>query len=145
MTTTILDYYNYAALATASYVRLGNKVNPGDQSVSGSIFAETARDQDRIPLVLGTALFNPADATAPHWNILSYYGGDIPANQDPIAARDASGFGATLFMNSATGEKVLALRGTEPSEDGFVDLLSADLGQIGIFGGKHWGQAWLIA
>lgn len=63
------------------------------------------------------------------WNILHYYGGDVPADQDPIAAADRSGFGATLFERG--GEKVLALRGTEPGLDRAVDLFQADLGVIG--------------
>lgn len=130
---TIADYYKYAVLSTASYVRMGGR------SLDGATFAQVANDPQlsaggRLPTVLGTELFNPADPMAARWDLLSYYGSDIPS---PNAANaDKSGFGATLFARTENGqtEKVLAMRGTEPLEDGKVDLLSADLGQIGILG-----------
>lgn len=131
MSLTMVDYYKYAALATASYVRMGG------QPLDGATFARIAANPElssggRIPLVLGEKLFVRTDANPDVWNILHYYGGDLPASQDPVAAADRSGFGATLFERN--GEKVLALRGTEPFEDGGVDLLSAGIGQIGILG-----------
>ena len=47
---TILDYYKYATLATASYVRMG------DTSLSGQNFATLAGSdaQQRLPLALVT-------------------------------------------------------------------------------------------
>ena len=127
----VTDYYKFATLSTASYVRMGGL------SLDGATFAQRAADAElnggRLPLVQGQFFFDPANAFgAPVWNVLSYYGGDIPTSVDPIAAADRSGFGATLFERD--GEKVLAMRGTEPFQDGLVDLLSADMGQIGIFG-----------
>src|SRR5688572_26589772 len=100
---TIADFYKYATLATASYVRMG--ASP----LTGADFAREANAQTggRIPLALGTALFNPTEANS-RWNIRSYYGGDIPGN------RDTTGFGATLLQQGPNGEKILALRGTEP-------------------------------
>lgn len=72
---TILDLYKYAALATASYVRMGGTPLTGEDLAREA----NAQQGGRIPQVLGTALFNPADASAPRWTILRYYGGDIPA------------------------------------------------------------------
>ena len=128
---TVLDFYKYSVLATAAYVRMGSK------PLDGATFAAQAASspaQERLPIALGTALFNPPDNTTPRWNILRYYGVDNTA--DAIAAADKSGLGATLFArgSGATTEKVLAIRGTEPTADGTVDLISADLGQIGILG-----------
>lgn len=130
---TITEYYKYAMLATAAYVRMGSK------GLDGAAFAAQASSdaQQRLPVAQGQYLFAPTEQlpNPSPWTVLSYYGGD--ASQ---GAADMSGFGATLFERS--GEKVLALRGTEPSEEGFlglpgtgVDLLSADLAQqIGILG-----------
>jgi hypothetical protein len=59
---TVLDYYKYAALATAAYVRMGKL------PLDGGTFAQQANDPaqagGRLPLVLGAALFNPADPSA---------------------------------------------------------------------------------
>ena len=108
---TILDYYNYSIFSTAAYVRMGIK------SLDGSTFAAEASStsQQRLPLSLATALFNPSDANAPRWNIRRYFRNDISlsSGKDPIAALDRSGFGAILFEQSANGEKVLAVTGTE--------------------------------
>ena len=57
--TTIANYYKYAALATASYVRMGN------EPLTGQRFAEVAQEQDRLPQSIATELFNPADPEAP--------------------------------------------------------------------------------
>ncbi|MFM9971977.1 MAG: hypothetical protein ACKVQK_26655, partial [Burkholderiales bacterium] len=132
--TAIEEYFKYATLATASYVRLGTDVTQSiDPVIGGARFARLAREQDRIPSELGNFYFDSANSYgAPVWKISSYYGGDLPANQDQQAASDKSGFGATLFERA--GEKVLAMRGTESGEDQRVDLLSADLGQIGFLG-----------
>src|SRR5574340_71485 len=132
------DLYKYAALSTASYVRMGGL--PELLRTDGGRFAGEAQSQGRIPISLATALFDPADSAAQRWNILGYYGSDAPE-----FAQDNSGFAATLFQDSISSEKVLAIRGTEPTEDKVidigisllplgVDLISADLGQIGMFG-----------
>jgi hypothetical protein len=129
---TIQDYYNYATLATASYVRMGGKPLTADAFVQEA----NAQQGGRLPTEQAEYFFDPANAFgAPVWNILSYYGADASE-----FSGDRSGFGATLFQDSANGEKVLALRGTEPSEEGLfgieytgVDLLSG-AAQIGLFG-----------
>ena len=116
---TILDYYKYSTLATAAYVRMGGK------DLSGSNFAAQAglieQGGGRLPATLGTSMFNPADPTAARWEVLDYFGNDVPASQDPIAAQEESGFAATLFRQGS--EKVLAIRGTEPDADRFIGYL----------------------
>lgn len=131
---TILDYYKYAALATAAYVRMGE--NPLDGATFAAQASNPNQSGGRLPLSLGRFLFDSRFAIAgyPQWRIGYYYGSDNLA--DPIAAADRSGFAATLFERTTEQgtEKVLAIRGTEPGADGLVDLLSADLGQIGVLG-----------
>ena len=123
----ILDYYKYAALATAAYVRMGSK------SLDGATFADEASSLDqakgRLPLSIATELFNPADPNASRWTIAHYFGGDIPGYNDD------SGFAATLFKKD--GENVLALRGVEANVtfgDTVRDLLGASVGGIGMLG-----------
>lgn len=127
MSPTVSDYFRYAVLATASYVRMGG------QLLDGATFAQIAADPERadgrLPLVLGTALFNPSDANAPRWKILHYHGSDAPG------VVDTTGLGATLFERG--GEKVLAVRGVEPTVsvmDAVRDLLGASVGGIGLLG-----------
>ncbi len=98
------DYYKYAQLATAAYVRMAT------EPLTGKKFAEVAREQLRFPTSIATELFNPADPTASRWTIAHYYGSDNTA--DPNASQTKSGFAATLFRKS--GENVLAVRGMEP-------------------------------
>jgi Ca2+-binding RTX toxin-like protein len=108
----------------------------GGKSLDGATFADEAANPapaqsgGRLPTEQAQYFFDPANRYgATVWNILSYYGGDIPAPDS--ASEDKSGFAATLFERN--GEKALALRGTEPDKDGGVDLDSADT-QIGLFG-----------
>jgi hypothetical protein len=55
-TPTIADFYKYAALAAASYVRMGTQ--PESLRTSGAIFAEEAASQSdgRLPLSLARYL-----------------------------------------------------------------------------------------
>jgi pimeloyl-ACP methyl ester carboxylesterase len=134
---TILDYYKYALLSTAAYVRLGSN------SLDGTTFAVQAANPNqaggRLPLSIARYLFDSGYAnygSRTVWIIANYYGSDNTA--DPIASEDTTGFGATLFAQGT--EKVLAFRGTEPLEDVIdgnrlgVDLLQADLAAIGLLG-----------
>lgn len=126
-----LDYYEYAKLATAAYVLL-----EGEPSLAGDRIAFQANDQKRLPEKLANQTFdsNSPDAVgSTPWTIPpgGYHG------------NDAEGFAATLFQRTSSSgatEKVLAIRGTEPSISPFGDLLKADLGQIG-FLGLAMGQA----
>ena len=102
------DYYKYATLATAAYVRMGGK------SLDGATFADEAANAQRqaggrLPLSLGEKLFVQSQSNPDVWNILSYYGGDIPA---PNAAHDdKSGFGATLFARTENGKTEVSVQG----------------------------------
>jgi hypothetical protein len=120
---TILDYYKYAVLSAASYVRMG--AGP----YTGARLAELAPAQSggRLPLVLGQYWFDPENRFGnPVWNILHYHGGDVPG------VVDETGFAATLFERQ--GEKVLAIRGAESGSDFVKDSIEAGLGEIGVLG-----------
>jgi Ca2+-binding RTX toxin-like protein len=125
----ILEYYKYAQLATAAYVRLGAGAWDGVRFAA----LAASKEQQRLPLSIGEYLFAPTqELPNPNpWNIRYYYGSDN--TNDPIASADLSGFGATLFQQGPNGEKVLALRGTEPFADGLADL-AVDVAQIGVLG-----------
>lgn len=111
---TILDYYTYAKLATAAYVKL--------EEIAGATFEEKADLQKRLPLALANQMFLLDPQTNPNpWLIPP--GGYL--------ANDGTGYAATLFQRGT--EKVLAIRGTEPGEFPYVDL-EADLGEIGLIG-----------
>jgi hypothetical protein len=104
---TTSDYYKYAALATASYVRMGSK------GLDGLTFINEAasQQQQRLPTEQAQYFFDPANKYgATVWSIAAYYGADALQY-----AQDKSGFAATLFERTENGqtEKVLALRGTE--------------------------------
>ena len=124
MQPTIFDYFKYATLAGAAYVRAG-VAKP-----TASAFAAEAADRDtnRIASPLAQYLFAPTPAfpNPSPWQILHYYGNDIPG------VIDISGFGATLFDNG--DDKVLALRGTEFGVDTRADLLQASFAGIGLLG-----------
>lgn len=124
-TPSAVELYEYSLLATASYVRMG--AYPIGLRTDGYTFAGEAHAQDRLPESLAQHAFVPSGANPDAWSVVDYYGADAPE-----FAGDKSGFGATLF--ECRGEKVLATRGTELGVEGGVDLWSADLGQIGIFG-----------
>lgn len=119
----ILDYYEYAKLATAAYVNLDGK------PLDGTIVAIQANAQERLPSLLADQTFDSNKSGGqPVWTIPTggYHG------------NDAEGFAATLFTRGS--EKVLAIRGTEPFIDGGTDFLKADLEQIGGLG-LAMGQA----
>jgi hypothetical protein len=121
---TIVEYFEYAVLAAAAYVRMGG--NPLDGATFAAQAASPNQSGGRLPLSLGTTLFNPADPGALRWNILDYYGEDKPG------VIESTGFAATLFRRG--NEKVLALRGTEPGQELGVDLWSGGIAGIGVLG-----------
>ena len=116
----VLDYYEYAKLAAAAYVLLED-----EPTLAGDRIAFQANDQERLPSLLADQMFKGIEGdTTPVWT--------IPPNC--YHGNDTEGFAATLFQRTdANGvtEKVLAIRGTEPFVSGGLDLLNADLGQIG--------------
>ena len=127
---TIVDYYKYASLATAAYVRLG--ANPWDGATFATQAANPNQSGGRLPLSIAQYLFDPSQdfPNSNPWAIAHYFGGDVPG------FTDKTGFAATLFGNGK--EKVLAIRGVEASLFGegdiFHDLLGASVGGIGIMG-----------
>ena len=114
----ILDYYEFAKLSTAAYIKLED-----EPSMAGAKIAIQANRQERIPEALANQMFDPKDNPNPVWTI---------ANKNAYHGNDETGFAATLFERD--GEKVLAIRGTEPSEQWGLDLFKADIGQIGMVG-----------
>lgn len=127
---TILEYYKYAQLATAAYVRLG--AGP----LTGARFADLANTQSggRIPSSIAQYLFGiNEDFPNPNpWSVRYYYGGDA------LGMNDKSGLAATLFRQGDAGETVLAIRGVEGelfgNGDLFHDLAGAGVGGIGMIG-----------
>ncbi len=122
---TTLEYYRYASLATAAYVRVGT------EPLTGARFAELAEAQKRFPALLAQYLFAPSEQypNPSPWRIRYYYGGDRSGIQDK------TGFAATLFERD--GKKVLAIRGVEITESATEikrDLLASSLGGIGMIG-----------
>jgi VCBS repeat-containing protein len=125
-----MDYYVYAILSTAAYVRMG------DGHLTGARLVElaTAQSDGRLPRSLATVIFNPADPEAQQWIVAHYHAGDTGLTPDD------TGLGATLFQNSE--ENVLAIRGVELSvdlrggDDGdpIQDLFGAGFGGIGMLG-----------
>jgi len=128
-TPNVSDYFKYAVHATAAYVRAG-ALTLGSATYA-SDFVELARTQSdgRLPTSIATELFNPADPDALRWQVVHYYGGDVPG------VHDDTGFAATLFQKG--GENVLAIRGVEPTvtvTDAVRDLLGASVAGIGLLG-----------
>ncbi|TNG02744.1 MAG: hypothetical protein EP297_00840, partial [Gammaproteobacteria bacterium] len=119
MSITIEDYYRYSQLANAAYINLDEyaTIMPVD-------LVFEANDQHRIPTTLAERMFDPnlpENQDQGVWNVIDYHG------------NDDSGYAATLFEKN--GEKVLAIRGTEPTGLQFYhDLIVADLAQIGFIG-----------
>ncbi len=97
----VIDFYKYASLTTAAYVRMGIG------TLTGVRLADLAATQSegRLPLSIGQYLFDPDNQyNAPVWTIAHYFGSDNVS--DPNASQSKSGFAATLFRKS--GENVLA-------------------------------------
>jgi hypothetical protein len=100
---TILDYYKYAALATAAYVRLGT--NPWDGATFAAQASDPTQSGGRLPLSIAQYLFDPpAGSGITPWQIVHYHGSDLPGHED------VSGFAATLFERSTEegSEKALS-------------------------------------
>ena len=120
----MLDYYEYAKLASAAYVQLEG-VTPGATYSGDSVaaLANFQNDTSRLPSALANQTFISDPESNPNpWVI----------QKDGYHGNDPSGFAATLLERS--GQKVLAIRGTEPSANWGQDLFQADLAGIGILG-----------
>ena len=109
------DLYKYSWFANAAYAEL----DPFNTSDANQI-VDTVDTARLIPDVLGNTIFKQATSGVV-WSIPSFHPGD------------GSGFAANVFASG--DEKILAIRGTEPkSEQIYLDLLQADLIEIGIIG-----------
>lgn len=137
----IQEIYDYAKLATLSYVDLSKYLRSGFTAknvVDEGASIDNPGATKRVPTALGTQMLNPdndtpADITG-KWTVLDPY---FTANPMTTGHSDpASGFAAMLVQNDTTGKKVLAIAGTEPSapEQAFMDLYQADVRQIGFWG-----------
>jgi Ca2+-binding RTX toxin-like protein len=115
---TLSDFYKYSWFSNMAYV-LWNENNIIDAESMRN--AADAPDVQRIPFDLGTEIF-------------LNQGWTIPSFQQ----NDDAGFAANLFVNESTGEKVLAIRGTEAdpliSVETYLDLVAADITEIGTIG-----------
>jgi len=95
---TISDYFQYSQLANAAYINLDGQV------INTTNLVREANDQGRIPTLLAERLFDSTKSNGETvWAVKpnGYHG------------NDDTGYAATLFEKD--GEKVLAIRGTEPS------------------------------
>jgi hypothetical protein len=123
----IQDYYKYSQFSALAYVEW--------RDISKTDFQEAISDANaasRIPGsvdpnnpvvdTLGERIFSPTTDGGQGWQVSDFH------------PNDPSGFKASLFTNSANGEKVLAICGTEPTSGLGVDLFSADLQEIGDLG-----------
>lgn len=136
----IQEIYDYAKLATLSYVDLSKHSRSGLTAanvISEGKSTDNPGATERIPEVLGKQMLAPtadipADITG-KWTVLDPYfrPSGATGHSDP-----ESGFAAMLVRNDTTGKKVLTIAGTEPSGPGQMvqDLIQADAQQIGLYG-----------
>lgn len=120
-----IQYYEYSKLASAAYVNL---MNLNEKAV-----AKEVSKAERLPEALANQTFDPNSKESKISGSLVW---KVP--EGGFYGNDGEGFAATLFERA--GQKVLAIRGTEPTENLYSDLLKADITQIG-FLGLALGQA----
>lgn len=100
MTSELNTYYQNAQLSMAAYASLSPGMTPADYV--------TALKNQEMPEALATVF-------ASKYTVLSQ------------SAPDATGFSATLFLDNATGQKILAVRGTNDLFDALTDLVDVAL------------------
>ena len=122
-----IQYYEYSKLASAAYVNL-NKID--GESIAKAVSSDTNK---RLPNALTNQTFDPNSKESKISGSLVW---KVP--EDGFYGNDGEGFAATLFERA--GQKVLAIRGTEPTENLYSDSLKANITQIG-FLGLALGQA----
>lgn len=89
-------YYDFAALAEASYVLLDQPINFSDDEIEDALQPAAGYK--------GNFSATQAEDFVDHWEVVSHQG------------NTENGFSATLFKNKETGKYVYACRGTEPSQ-----------------------------
>lgn len=105
----ITEYLKYSIFSDLAYVEWDGSNGQGDEAKDAAIDAEKA------PEKLGDRIFKTEG-----WQVASYC-----PNTD-------TGFKASLYDNGQ--EKILSICGTEPGEQGGIDLWDADLAEIGRLG-----------
>ena len=123
----IREFYQYSWFANLSYVLWSDESwnptwNP-DKAIRDANGAKRVPGNTTTPGTtdtLGEKIF-----VQDKWQIAHY------------TPDDGAGFSATFFAKGNTNEKVLAIRGTNATDSAgqfILDLLTADLGQIGVIG-----------
>ena len=116
------DISRYAWFANLAYVKWEKTNNSADNQYNTDQFKmvdAASKDKDYLntPEALANKIF---DEDQLKYSVTSFQ------------RNTASGFAASFYSNEE--EKILAIRGTEPTEQLGVDLLSADLQDIGFRG-----------
>lgn len=121
----IQNFYKYSQFSALAYVdwrnisKLDYREAVKDASAAKRIPGNTS---DSSINTLGEKIFAPVTDGGQGWQVTNFH------------PNDAEGFKASLFTNSVTGEKVLAIAGTEPKVNPHADLFKADLQEIGDYG-----------
>nr|WP_320113867.1 hypothetical protein [uncultured Desulfuromonas sp.] len=102
-------YYDFAALAEASYVLFDQAIDFSDVAIKAALQPKAGFN--------GNFSATQAADFVDHWEVVSHQGST------------ENGFSATLFKNKETGEYVYACRGTEPSQL-IEDLIITDIADI---------------
>lgn len=98
-------------------IAIRNASDPANPRIPGSV------DPNNPAIdTLGEKIFAPTSLGGQGWQVASHQ------------PNDAEGFKASFFTNPVTGEKVLAIAGTEPGTNPYLDLLKADISEIGTYG-----------
>jgi hypothetical protein len=122
---TIQDYYRYSQLSALAYVnwRRRSGLTP-EEAIEDANTAQRIPGDVNNPSInsLGDKIFSPTAVGGQGWQVAHFH------------PNDDQGFKASLFINSATGEKVLGVCGTEPKDNPYKDLIKADLQEIGDYG-----------
>ena len=122
---TIQEFYKFSQFSVLAYVdwrdisKLDYREAIGDANAAERV---PGNNDDPAIDTLGEKIFAPVTDGGQGWRIADFQ------------PNDTAGFKASLFTNSATGEKVLAIAGTEPNVNPILDLLKADLQEIGTYG-----------
>jgi hypothetical protein len=111
---TFAEFSKYAWFADLAYVKWEESSNSSNNQYNGSTakMIEAAVDAERAPEELANKIFI-----------------DLNYSVDSFQKNTGSGFAASLYNNG--DEKILAIRGTEPFDQGGIDLLEADFRDIG--------------
>lgn len=121
----IQDFYKYSQFATLAYVnwRRRSGLAPEEAIADANSASRVPGNVDTtIVDTLGEKIFQSTAKGGEGWTVADFH------------QNDSSGFAATLFTKEGTTEKVLAIRGTEPGANPYLDLLKADLQEIGEYG-----------